>query len=242
MGRLLRPRVKAPFPTQSGYNGKPTNINNVETWVNVPRIIDLGADWYSSIGTKTSKGTKVFSLVGKVNNTGLVEVPMGVTLREIIFDIGGGIKSGKQFKAVQIGGPSGGCIPADIFDLHTKSPRVAMPTVKPQVRIQNFQQIKTGIPEKSALREAERCLECGCIEGFTCALRTHSTAYEVAADSFPGEKNHYPEYNNLLSGHPPIVRDENKCVTCGICVRVCDEIWSLSVFGYVHSRTGYRPK
>ena len=82
MGRLLRPRVKAPFPTQSGYNGKPTNINNVETWVNVPRIIDLGADWYSSIGTKTSKGTKVFSLVGKVNNTGLVEVPMGVTLRK----------------------------------------------------------------------------------------------------------------------------------------------------------------
>jgi NADH:ubiquinone oxidoreductase subunit F (NADH-binding)/(2Fe-2S) ferredoxin len=116
MGRLPQPRVKPPFPAQTGYNGKPTNINNVETWVNVPRIIDHGTDWYSSIGTEMSRGTKVFSLVGKVNNTGLVEVPMGVTLREIIFDIGGGIKSGKKFKAVQIGGPSGGCIPADMLD------------------------------------------------------------------------------------------------------------------------------
>jgi formate dehydrogenase major subunit len=124
-------------------------------------------------------------------------------------------------------------IPAGIFDLYTKSPRVAMPTVKPQVRIHNFQQIETGIPEQSALHEVKRCLECGCVEGFTCGLRSHSTEYDVAADSFPGEKNQYLEYNNLLSGHPPIVRDENKCVKCGICVRVCDEIWGLSVFGYV---------
>ena len=117
MGRLPQPQVKPPFPAQSGYNGKPTNINNVETWANVPRIIDLGADWFSSIGTESSKGTKVFSLVGKVNNTGLVEVPMGISLREIIYDIGGGIPDGKKFKAVQTGGPSGGCIPESMIDI-----------------------------------------------------------------------------------------------------------------------------
>jgi NADH:ubiquinone oxidoreductase subunit F (NADH-binding)/(2Fe-2S) ferredoxin len=115
-GKMPHPRVKPPFPAQSGYRGKPTNINNVETWANVPHIIQHGAGWFAGIGTEHSKGTKVFSLVGKVNNTGLVEVPMGITLREIIFDIGGGIKSGKQFKAVQIGGPSGGCIPEDMLD------------------------------------------------------------------------------------------------------------------------------
>jgi NADH:ubiquinone oxidoreductase subunit F (NADH-binding)/NAD-dependent dihydropyrimidine dehydrogenase PreA subunit len=113
---LPHPRVKPPFPAQSGYRGKPTNINNVETWANVPHIIRHGASWFSSIGTEGSKGTKVFSLVGKVNNTGLVEVPMGITLREIIYDIGGGIKTGRPFKAVQIGGPSGGCIPAEKLD------------------------------------------------------------------------------------------------------------------------------
>ncbi len=115
-GKMPHPRIKPPFPAQSGYKGKPTNINNVETWANVPQIIQHGARWFAGIGTEHSKGTKVFSLVGKVNNTGLVEVPMGITLREIIFDIGGGIKSGKQFKAVQMGGPSGGCIPADLID------------------------------------------------------------------------------------------------------------------------------
>jgi NADH-quinone oxidoreductase subunit F len=116
-GKLPHPRVRPPFPAQSGYKGKPTNINNVETWANVPKIINYGANWYASIGTQTSKGTKVFSLVGKVNNTGLVEVPMGITLREIIFDIGGGIQGGKKFKAVQTGGPSGGCIPESMLDI-----------------------------------------------------------------------------------------------------------------------------
>jgi len=115
-GKLPEPRVRPPYPAQSGYMGKPTNINNVETWANVPHIIKRGADWFSSIGTETSKGTKVFSLVGKVNNTGLVEVPMGITMREIVFDIGGGIPDGKKFKAVQTGGPSGGCIPESLLD------------------------------------------------------------------------------------------------------------------------------
>jgi len=116
-GRPPEPRQRPPYPAQSGLWGKPTNINNVETWATVPVIIDRGAEWFARIGTETSKGTKVFSLVGKINNTGLVEVPMGITIKEIIYDIGGGIPGGKKFKAVQTGGPSGGCIPASLIDL-----------------------------------------------------------------------------------------------------------------------------
>jgi len=104
------PTVKPPFPAESGFLGKPTNVNNVETFACVPPIYIRGAKWFSSIGTGRSKGTKVFALAGKVNNVGLVEVPMGTTLREVIFEIGGGIKGGKKFKAVQTGGPSGGCL------------------------------------------------------------------------------------------------------------------------------------
>ncbi|MBP5693054.1 MAG: NADH-quinone oxidoreductase subunit NuoF [Bacteroidales bacterium] len=109
-GRRGEPTLKPPFPAESGYNGKPTNVNNVETLANVPIIINKGADWFASYGSDKSKGTKVFALAGKINNVGLIEVPMGTTLREVIFDIGGGIKGGKQFKAVQTGGPSGGCL------------------------------------------------------------------------------------------------------------------------------------
>jgi len=116
-GRPPEPRLRPPYPVESGLWGKPTDINNVETWANVPWIIKSGADTYAKIGTSGSKGTKIFSLVGKINNTGLVEVPMGMTLREIIYDIGGGIPGGKEFKAVQTGGPSGGCIPKDLLDL-----------------------------------------------------------------------------------------------------------------------------
>lgn len=116
-GKRGMPRTRPPYPAQSGLWGKPTNINNVETFSNVPLIIKEGSEWFSSIGTEGSSGTKIFSLVGKVNNTGLIEVPMGVTIREIVFDIGGGIPGGKKVKAVQTGGPSGGCIPEDMFDL-----------------------------------------------------------------------------------------------------------------------------
>jgi NADP-reducing hydrogenase subunit HndC len=110
------PTVKPPFPSVSGYMEKPTNVNNVETFANVPVIINRGADWFSSIGTEKSKGTKVFALAGKINNVGLIEVPMGITLREVIFEIGGGIKDGKKFKAVQTGGPSGGCLTSKHLD------------------------------------------------------------------------------------------------------------------------------
>ncbi len=109
-GERGEPTVKPPFPAESGYWGKPTNVNNVETFANIPVIILKGGAWYKSIGTEKSAGTKVFALAGKINNVGLIEVPMGITLREVIFEIGGGIKDGKKFKAVQTGGPSGGCL------------------------------------------------------------------------------------------------------------------------------------
>jgi len=116
-GKAGEPRAKYIHTVESGLWGKPSNLNNVETWANVPFIITKGADWFASIGTAGSKGTKIFSLVGKVQNTGLVEVPMGVTLRKLIYDIGGGIPGGKRFKAVQTGGPSGGCLPETLLDL-----------------------------------------------------------------------------------------------------------------------------
>ena len=116
-GERGMPRPKPPFPANCGLFGRPTLINNVETLANVPVIIDKGAQWFSSFGTETSKGTKTFALTGEVNNTGLIEVPMGTTLREIVFDIGGGIRNGKKFKAVQIGGPSGGCLTEEHLDI-----------------------------------------------------------------------------------------------------------------------------
>ena len=116
-GKRGMPKARPPFPAQAGLDGKPTNINNVETWANVPLIIKNGVEWYSQVGTEQTKGTKIFSLAGKVNNTGLVEVPMGVTIKEVVFDIGGGIPKGRKFKAVQMGGPSGGCVPEQYLNL-----------------------------------------------------------------------------------------------------------------------------
>jgi NADP-reducing hydrogenase subunit HndC len=116
-GNRGEPTMKPPFPSEKGYLGKPTNVNNVETFASIPAIINIGAEWFCSIGTEKSKGTKVFALAGKVNNVGLIEVPMGITVREVIFEIGGGIKNGKEFKGVQIGGPSGGCLTAKHLDV-----------------------------------------------------------------------------------------------------------------------------
>ncbi len=115
-GKRGEPTTKPPFPAEKGFWGKPTNVNNVETFANVPMILLKGADWFRSIGTEKSPGTKVFALAGKVNNVGLIEVPMGTTLREVIYEIGGGIKNGNRFKAVQTGGPSGGCLTEDDLD------------------------------------------------------------------------------------------------------------------------------
>ena len=117
-GHRGEPTTKPPFPAESGYLNKPTNVNNVETLANIPVILNKGADWFASIGTERSKGTKVFAVAGKINNVGLIEVPMGTTLREVIYEIGGGIKNGKKFKAVQTGGPSGGCL----TEIHLDTP------------------------------------------------------------------------------------------------------------------------
>ena len=117
-GHRGEPTTKPPFPAESGYLNKPTNVNNVETLANIPVILNKGADWFASIGTERSKGTKVFALAGKINNVGLIEVPMGTTLREVIYEIGGGTKNGKKFKAVQTGGPSGGCL----TEIHLDTP------------------------------------------------------------------------------------------------------------------------
>ncbi len=111
------PRARPPFPAEAGIDQKPTNINNVETWANIPLIINHGADWYAQMGTEQSKGTKIFSLAGKVSNTGLVEVPIGATIKDVVFDIGGGIPGGRTFKAVQMGGPSGGCVPKEYLNM-----------------------------------------------------------------------------------------------------------------------------
>lgn len=124
-GKRGMPRPRPPFPAQKGLWNKPSVLNNVETLANIPQIILKGGDWYASVGTKTSKGTKVFALTGAVNNVGLVEVPMGTTLREIIFEIGGGIRNNKKFKAVQLGGPSGGCIPEHLLDTPTDYEEIA---------------------------------------------------------------------------------------------------------------------
>jgi NADH:ubiquinone oxidoreductase subunit F (NADH-binding)/(2Fe-2S) ferredoxin len=115
-GERGEPTIKPPFPAESGYLGKPTNVNNVETFANIPAILNQGAEWFAGIGNEKSTGTKVFALAGKINNVGLIEVPMGTTLREVIFEIGGGIKDGKKFKAVQTGGPSGGCLTEEHLD------------------------------------------------------------------------------------------------------------------------------
>jgi NADH:ubiquinone oxidoreductase subunit F (NADH-binding)/NAD-dependent dihydropyrimidine dehydrogenase PreA subunit len=115
-GKRGMPRVRPPYPAQSGLWGKPTNINNVETYANVAGIIRQGAEWFAGMGTENSKGSKVFALTGKINRTGLAEVPIGISLRDIVFNVGGGIQKGKQYKAVQIGGPSGGCIPESLLD------------------------------------------------------------------------------------------------------------------------------
>jgi bidirectional [NiFe] hydrogenase diaphorase subunit len=116
-GKRGQPRPRPPFPAEKGLWGKPTCINNVETLANIPPIVRKGGDWFAGIGTNKSKGTKVFALAGKINNTGLIEVPMGITLRDIVYDIGGGIPDGQEFKAVQTGGPSGGCIPDEHLDM-----------------------------------------------------------------------------------------------------------------------------
>lgn len=129
-------------------------------------------------------------------------------------------------------------IPVEYFTGYKKIPRTGMQNLSPSIRIRGFDEVEKGFSEKEALREASRCLECGCIEAFSCALRKYSTTYGIAQDEYTGEKNHYEEFNNIIRNHPPILRDENKCIKCGTCVRICDEVWGLNILGYVRRGFG----
>lgn len=206
-----RPRPRPPFPAIKGLWGKPTVINNVETLANIPLIIRRGGDWYAGIGTETSKGTKVFSLVGKVKNTGLVEVPMGTPLRRIIFDIGGGIPDGKKFKAVQSGGPSGGCIPEELIDLPVDYEELAkvgsiMGSGGLIVMDETSCMVDVAQYFLSFLME-ESCGKCTpCREGI---LRMH----EILTDITEGEGT--LEKLELLKELAPVVKDASLCALGG---------------------------
>jgi NADH:ubiquinone oxidoreductase subunit F (NADH-binding) len=210
-GRTPEPRIRPPFPAQSGLWDKPTNINNVETWVNVPVIISRGAKWFSSIGTETSKGTKIFSVVGKVNNTGLVEVPMGISLREIVYDIGGGVPGGKRFKAVQTGGPSGGCIPESLVDLPIDYERLAetgsiMGSGGLIVMDEQTCMVDVARYFLDFLR-SESCGKCTtCREGI-------AAMHDIVADICNGEGK--PEHIQLLEDLAEAVKDASLCALGG---------------------------
>jgi NADH:ubiquinone oxidoreductase subunit F (NADH-binding)/(2Fe-2S) ferredoxin len=210
-GRTPEPRIRPPFPAQSGLWGRPTNINNVETWANVPVIVNRGGEWFSSIGTESSKGTKVFSVVGKVTNTGLVEVPMGTTLREIVHDIGGGIPGGKRFKAVQTGGPSGGCIPESLMDLPIDYERLAevssiMGSGGLIVMDEETCMVDVARYFLDFLR-SESCGKCTtCREGI-------AAMHDIVADICNGEGK--PEHIGLLEDLAETVKDASLCALGG---------------------------
>ncbi len=206
-GKRGEPQQRPPFPAQKGLWGKPTNINNVETWANVPVIINKGADLYSKIGIGRSKGTKIFSLVGKINNTGLVEVPMGIPLREIVYDIGGGIPKGKKFKAVQTGGPSGGCIPAELLDLPVDYDKLTevgsiMGSGGMIVMDENTCMVDIAKYFLNFLRD-ESCGKClSCREGL-------DRMYEILNDITEGHGT--MEQLNLLEELAPVVKEASMC-------------------------------
>lgn len=210
-GRTPEPQIRPPFPAQSGLWGMPTNINNVETWANVPVIINRGGDWFSSIGTETSKGTKVFSVVGKVSNTGLVEVPMGITMKEIVYEIGGGIPDGKRFKAVQTGGPSGGCIPESLMDLPIDYERLSeigsiMGSGGLIVMDEDTCMVDVARYFLDFLRD-ESCGKCTtCREGI-------AAMHDIVADICNG--NGQPEHIELLEEIAEAVKDASLCALGG---------------------------
>jgi NADH:ubiquinone oxidoreductase subunit F (NADH-binding)/Pyruvate/2-oxoacid:ferredoxin oxidoreductase delta subunit len=210
-GRPPEPRMRPPFPAESGVRARPTCINNVETWATVPQIIQRGAEWFAAIGTPTSKGTKVFSLVGKVKNTGLVEVPMGITLREMVYDIGGGIQDDKKFKAVQTGGPSGGCIPAALLDLPIDYERLTqagsiMGSGGMIVMDEETCMVDVARYFLEFLRD-ESCGKCtACREGV-------DAMYRMVADICEGKGK--PEYLPLLEELGQAVKDGSLCALGG---------------------------
>ncbi len=206
-GKMGEPRQRPPFPVQKGIDGKPTAINNVETWANIPLIFKLGAKKFANIGTKDNSGTKIFSLVGKIKNTGLVEVPMGMTIKEIVYDIGGGPVGRAKIKAVQTGGPSGGCIPADMFDLPvdydslTKAGSI-MGSGGMIVMDENTCMVDIARYFMNFLKD-ESCGKC-----FTCRKGTQRM-YEILDDVSKGKET--PGHLDLLKELAEVVKDTTMC-------------------------------
>ena len=218
-GKRGEPTLKPPFPAESGYLGKPTNVNNVETLANIPIILTKGADWFATIGTERSKGTKVFTLAGKINNVGLIEVPMGTTLREVIYEIGGGIKGGKKFKAVQTGGPSGGCLTEKHLDtlatlgqvikdtalcgLGQTSPNPVLST------LDNFyDEYMEHVRDKTCRSKQCKSLLTYTISPERC-IGCHLCAKNCPADAISG-----------LVRKPHVIAPD-KCIKCGMCMARC---------------------
>ena len=237
-GKRGEPTRKPPFPSVKGYMGKPTTVNNVETYANIPKIILKGTDWFTSMGTEKSKGTKVFALAGKVNNVGLVEVPMGITIREIVYDIGGGIPDGKKFKAVQIGGPSGGMITKENIDT--------------PIDYENLKEIGAmmGSGDKGSEEDLQK-IEDLChniINSAACGLgQTAPNPILSTMKYFPDEYLKYARHEvkraykinkdkcigchrcarecpvKCISGKPKEKHEinEDKCIACGTCFKTC---------------------
>ena len=206
-GKTGEPRQRPPYPVQKGVDGKPTAINNVETWANIPLIIRGGAEEFTKVGTKNNSGTKIFSLVGKIKNTGLVEVPMGITIKEIVYDIGGGPAGDEPIKAIQTGGPSGGCIPADKFDLTVDYDSLAsagsiMGSGGMIVMDENTCMVDVAKYFMNFLKE-ESCGKC-----FTCRKGTQRL-YELLDDVTKGRAT--LEHLDLLEELAVIVKDTTQC-------------------------------
>ena len=206
-GKVPEPRQRPPFPIEKGIGGKPTAINNVETWANIPLIFRVGAEEFAKVGNKNNSGTKVFSLVGKVKNTGLVEVPMGTTIKEIVYDIGGGPVGKSRIKAIQTGGPSGGCIPADMFDLPvdydslTKAGSI-MGSGGMIVMDENTCMVDIAKYFMNFLKD-ESCGKC-----FTCRKGTQRM-YEILDDITKGRGT--PQHVDLLAELAQVVKDTTMC-------------------------------
>src|SRR5665648_591280 len=283
-GKRGMPRPRPPFPAIKGLWQKPTLLNNVETYANIPQIILNGAEWFSAMGTEKSKGTKVFALGGKINNTGLIEIPMGTTLREVIYEIGGGIPDGKEFKAVLTGGPSGGCItkahldtPIDYDNLvalgsmmgsggmivmdedncmvdiatlcndkrlighgacricvcevagaRSLVPACTAPVAEGMVIYTHSETVIKTRKEILELMIENHPLDClTCTKTGSCKLQDYCYEYDITEGPFHGEKKKYP----IDDTNEFYYADQNKCISCGKCVRVCNELQCTGAIG-----------
>ena len=210
-------------------------------WIKDPELVTSGETLRADPETGATADPFIFAGGDCVTGaaTAIEAIAAG---RRAAFSIDGFIRTGKkparELTQFNISKGSIEDIPAEYFAGYERISRTRMYSLSPAIRIRGFDEVEKGFSENEALREASRCLECGCIEAFNCALRKYSTAYGISQDEYMGEKNHYEEFNNILRNHPPLLRDENKCIKCGTCVRICDEVWGLSILGYVRRGFG----